>query len=60
MTNNILQIAEFSFVAWEFLLAIYKSVWDKLTAHNENKTFRQYVISQFNKTFTKNTTTIKL
>jgi len=60
ITKNILQIAKFGFVACEFLLAIYKSRWDKLIANNENKTFRQCVLSQFNKTSTKNTTTIKL
>jgi len=51
---------EFRFVAWEFLFAIYKSGWNRLTANNNNKTFRQYMSSQFNKTSTNNTTTNKL
>jgi len=39
MSKNISQIVEFELMAWEFLLAIYESSWDKLTA-KENKTFR--------------------
>jgi len=37
--DNILQIVEFDFVAWDILLAIYESDWDKLVV-SKNKTFR--------------------
>jgi len=41
-------------MAWEFLSAIYKSGWNKLTANNDNKTFRQCISAQFNRTPTNN------
>jgi len=53
-------MAVFGFVAWEFLSVIYESRWDKLIANSDNKSFRQCVSSQFNKTPTKNITTKKL
>ena len=59
MSKNISQIVEFEFMAWEFLLAIYESSWDKLIA-KENKTFRQSVLSQFNKTSSNNMTSKNL
>ena len=43
MANDILQIAKFGFVAWEFLSAVYKSRWEKLTANKDNRSFRQCV-----------------
>ena len=58
--KNISQITEFKFVAWEFLSAIYESGWNKSMANNENRSFRQYISLQFNKTPTKNITTKKL
>ena len=47
--EDILQIAEFGFIAWEFLFMIYKADWDKLVTNNNNKSFRKYVSAQFNK-----------
>jgi len=49
-TQDILQIMDFRYIAWKFLLAIYESGWDKLMANKENMSFRQYVSAQFNKT----------
>jgi len=46
--ENILQISEFGFAACDFLLSIYESGWDKLTANKDNRSFRQYIASQFN------------
>ena len=46
--ENILQISEFGFAAWDFLSSIYESGWDKLTANKDNRSFRQYIVSQFN------------
>ena len=60
IAKNIPQISKFSFVVQEFLSAIYKSRWNKLTANNKDMSFRQYMSSQFNKTSTKNTITYKL
>jgi len=60
MAKNILQIAEFGFAAWEFLSTIYKFGWNKLIANKDNRSFRQYVFLQFNKTPTKIITTSKL
>ena len=58
--NSIIpQIVEFGFVAWDFLIAIYKSGQDKLAA-SKNKTFRQSVSSQFNKVYINNVNTNKL
>jgi len=34
-TENISQIFEFGFVAWDFLLAIYESGWNKLEANKD-------------------------
>jgi len=47
-TKNIPQISEFSFVAWNFLSAIYESGWNILTANKDQKSFRQCVSTQFN------------
>jgi len=52
--EDISQILEFGFIAWEFLSFIYESGWDKLIANKDNKTFRQYISSQFNIKPTKN------
>jgi len=60
IVKDILQISEFSFVAWEFLFAIYKSSWNKLIANKNNKSFKQYMFLQFNKTPTRGITTNKL
>ena len=43
--EDISQISEFGFTAWEFLSFIYESGWDKLIANKDNKTFRQYISS---------------
>jgi len=51
------QISEFGFVTCEFLSAIYEAGWDKLTANKNQKSFRQCVSSQFNKTLSKSTKT---
>jgi len=40
---------EFGFAAWDFLLAIYESDWDKLAANKNQKSFRQCVSVQFNR-----------
>ena len=48
IAKDIPQISEFGFTAWDFLSAIYKFSWDKLIA-NKNKSFRQYILAQFNK-----------
>jgi len=60
IAKDILQITEFGFAAWKFLSAIYKSSWNKLMANKDNKSFRQYMLLQFNKTLIRNTTTSKL
>ena len=52
--EDISQISEFEFIAWKFLSFIYESGWDKLIANKDNKTFRQYISSQFNMKPTKN------
>ena len=49
IVEDILQIAEFGFVAWKFLSVIYKASWDKLAVNKNNKSFRQCVSAQFNK-----------
>ena len=43
IVEDISQISEFGFVAWDLLLAIYESGWDKLTANKDNRSFKQYV-----------------
>jgi len=48
--QNIPQIVSFEYVTWKFILAIYKSGWDKLMADKKNMTFRQCISAQFNKT----------
>lgn len=40
---------EFSFIACKFIIVIYESRWDKLMANNKDRTFQQYIFSQFNK-----------
>ena len=40
---------EFGSVAWELINTIYKSGWNNLTVNSKNKTFQQYIFSQFNK-----------
>ena len=54
--ENISQISEFGFVAWDFLLAIYESGWDKLTANKDKDSFRECVSVQFNRKPFNNTT----
>jgi len=34
-------------------LAIYKAGWDKLTANKNHKSFRQYILAQFNQRLSK-------
>ena len=46
-TKDILQIADFGFVAQKFITAIYRSSWDRLTTDNKDMIFRQYIFSQF-------------
>ena len=48
-TKDIPQISEFSFIAWDFLSAIYKFGWNKLIANKDQKSFRQYISAQFNR-----------
>jgi len=48
-TKDIPQISEFSFVAWDFLSAIYESGWNILAANKNQKSFRQCVSTQFNR-----------
>ena len=52
--KDISQILEFGFVAWNFLLAIYKSGWDRLVANKKQKYFRQCISVQFNRKFSNN------
>lgn len=40
---------EFGFIACKFITVIYESRWDKLMANNKDRTFQQYIFSQFNK-----------
>ena len=47
--KDIPQISEFGFIAWDFLLAIYESGWDKLEANKNQKSFRQCISAQFNR-----------
>jgi len=46
---DIPQISDFGFAAWDLILAIYNSGWDKLMADNNSRTFHQCVASQFNR-----------
>ena len=48
-TKDIPQISEFSFVARNFLSAIYESGWNILAANKDQKSFRQCVSAQFNR-----------
>jgi len=52
--RNILQIIEFEYTVWEFLSIIYESGWNKLTVIKDNKSFRQCILVQFNRTPTNN------
>ena len=45
--EDIPQIVEFGFVAWDFISSIYKSRQDKLTACKDNISFRQCIVLQF-------------
>ena len=47
-------------VAWEFLLAIYKTYWDSLSVDNSNTSFRNKVKSKFNPQANKLQTTNKV
>jgi len=49
MAKEILQIAEFKFVAWKFISAIYESGWNKLITNDKDMFFRQCVLFQFNR-----------
>ena len=53
--EDILQIAKFGSMVWEFLSVIYEASWNILTTNYNNKFFRQYISAQFNKTFPSNT-----
>ena len=57
IAKDIPQISECGFAAWKFISAIYESGWDKLTANQNNNSFRQYVSLQFNKISNNRTTT---
>jgi len=48
-TEDISQISEFGYAAWDFLSSIYESGWNKLEANKDKKYFRQCVSSQFNR-----------
>jgi len=52
--SGIPQIGEFSFAAWNFILSIYESRWDKLNANKNGNSFRQCVSSQFKTKILKN------
>ena len=45
IVKDILQILEFSVVAWKFLSTIYKFSWNKLIANKDNKSFKQYIFA---------------
>ena len=47
--NDIPQITEFGFAAWNLITAIYKSRWNKLLADNNSRSFHQCIAAQFNK-----------
>ena len=42
-----------SFATWKLLMAIYKAGWNKLLANKNQRSFRQCISAQFNKTSTK-------
>jgi len=45
--NNMLELNKFDEVAWLFIFSIYESRWDSLHTDNENRIFRQKVLSKF-------------
>ena len=48
LTKQFLQLNQFGLTAWDLILAIYESGWDKLnTLTDGNFTFRQQVSKQF-------------
>ena len=47
--QDIPQISGFSFAAWDLISSIYNSGWDKLLVDDKSRTFRQCVVSQFNR-----------
>jgi len=47
--NNISQLQEFEFSAWELLSAIYKSGWYKFSVNTNGLSFRTAVAKQFKK-----------
>ena len=58
--EDILQIAKFGSIVWEFLSVIYEASWNTLTTNYNNKFFRQYIFAQLNKTFPSNTLSKKV
>jgi len=48
-SNNIPYIVNFGSIAWKLINAIYKFKWDNLIVNSKDKTFQQYISSQFNK-----------
>ena len=40
IAEDISQVSEFDFAAWDFLSAIYEFSWDKLIANKNNKLLR--------------------
>ena len=40
IANNILQITEFDFATWNFILSIYKSEYDKLNTNKNSNSFK--------------------
>ena len=58
--EDILQIAKFGSIVWEFLSVIYEASWNTLTTNYNNKFFRQYIFTQLNKTFPSNTLSKKV
>ena len=58
--KDILQIAKFGSIVWEFLSVIYEASWNTLTTNYNNKFFRQYIFAQLNKTFPSNTLSKKV
>jgi len=51
--EDIPQISQFGYAAWDFILSIYKAKWDKLEA-KDKITFHQCISSQFNRKYSIN------
>jgi len=45
--KKILQLNGFGQAAWHFISSIYKTKWDMLKTDDNNRTFRQNIVSKF-------------